>query len=181
MAGKCFEQAKALGVPAKANAHTVALAKAAMSVGKTDEGLKLLQSAVAADHENVKTVALVRGALAAHGLEAKASEIVDGAVEACMELVAKAKKAMREANFKSAKDLVDEALQSAPENTAVLLTATQVYLLSMARMGLDMGLVERAKDFLARLDRLLPGAPRVAEMHKYFRQTLTKGVAGARS
>jgi hypothetical protein len=60
-----------------------------------------------------------------------------------------------------------------PENTGVLLAA-QLHLLWMSQRGWNEEYVKRVRRYLATLDRLIPGNDRVAKMHKFLRDTLTK-------
>ncbi|MFX7883179.1 hypothetical protein ABTK06_19400, partial [Acinetobacter baumannii] len=69
---------------------------------------------------------------------------------------------------------LEEALASMPENTGVLLAAAQLHLLWMSQRGWNEEYVKRVRRYLATLDRLIPGNDRVAKMHKFLRDTLTK-------
>lgn len=173
-AEKAFIAAKSLLGTARADSATLALAKAAFSVGLEAEGAEILSGAVKSDHENKAIVSLARKVLKDTGNEEMAARIVDSAIDQGMAILAQANALMRSARPDESLAKLEEALQSMPENTAVLLAAAQLHLLWMSQKGLNRDYVARVNTYLERLDQLMPGNERVAKMYRFLRETLVK-------
>jgi hypothetical protein len=148
------------------------LAKAAFSVGRDSEGADILSKAVKADHENKAMVSLARRVLTDTGNESMVADIIDNAVTQSLEIVAEAEALMRSARPDESLAKLEEALQSMPENTGMLLAAAQLHLLWMSQKGLNRDYVTRVNGYLAKLDELIPGNERVAKMYRFLRETL---------
>ncbi|HCE08667.1 MAG TPA: response regulator [Oxalobacteraceae bacterium] len=173
-AEKSFVLAKSLSAGARADTATLALAKAAFSIGLDSEGAEILSSAVKADHENSRILSLARKVLKDMGKESLTSGIVDGAVSQVMSVVTEAKALMRNTHFDESLAKLEEALQRMPDNTGVLMAAAQLHLLWMSQKGLNLDYVERVNNYLAKLDVLMPGSERVAKMYRFLRDTLSR-------
>jgi len=173
-AQQAFETAKHAAGGEVSDFATLALAKAAFSMGNDDEGARLIADAIKSDHENKNLQTLVRKVLADTGKNALADELIDGAVKHCMSVIAEANALMRSAKPDESLAKLQEALTSMPENTGVLLAAAQLHLLWMSQRGWNDEYVKRVRRYLATLDRLIPGNERVAKMHRFLRDTLSK-------
>lgn len=173
-AEKAFIAAKELSEGMRADAATLTLAKAAFSIGLDVEGADILSQAVKADHENKSVVALARKVLADTGNEVLASSVIDNAVNDAKSIVAEAEALMRSARPDESLAKLEQALQSMPENTGMLLVAAQLHLLWMSQKGLNREYVARVNGYLSKLDELMPGSERVAKMYRYLRETLVK-------
>jgi len=152
----------------------LALAKAAFSVGKDEEGAQLISQAVKADHENKSLLTMARKVLADSGKAELADDLVGGAIKQCNGVIAEANALMRSAKPDESLAKLEEALQSLPENTAMLMAAAQLYLLWMSQRGVNADYVKRVNGYLTSLDRLIPGNDRVAKMHRFLRDTIAK-------
>jgi tetratricopeptide (TPR) repeat protein len=177
-AEKAFARAKDLSESARGDTNTLALAKAAFSMGREDEGASILSQAIKADHENARIVSLARKVLKDTGHESLAAEIVDKSVTHGMSIVTEANALMRSGRFDDSLAKLEEALQGTPENTGVLLAAAQLHLLWMSQKGMNVAYVERVNGYLAKLDVLMPGNERVAKMYRFLRETLGKVAKG---
>ncbi|HEX7636111.1 MAG TPA: response regulator [Noviherbaspirillum sp.] len=175
-AEKAFIAAKELSEGMRADTATLTLAKAAFSVGLDVEGADILSQAVKADHENKSVIALARKVLADTGNEVLASSVIDNAVNDAKSIVAEAEALMRSARPDESLAKLEQALQSLPENTGMLLATAQLHLLWMSQKGLNREYVARVNGYLTRLDELMPGNERVAKMYRYLRETLVKVV-----
>lgn len=173
-AEKAFIAAKGLAQGVRADTASLSLAKAAFSIGLEAEGADILTQAVKADHENKAVVALARRVLADTGNEAMADQVIERAVSHGMAVIAEAEALMRSARLDESMAKLEEALQSMPENTAMLLAAAQIHLLWMSQKGLQREYVARVNGYLAKLDELMPGSERVAKMYHFLRETLVK-------
>lgn len=169
-----FERAKSLADATRADGTALVLAKAAFSIGRDDEGAEILSKAVRADHENTRLVSLARKVLKDSGKEEMAARVVDNALEQVNAIVAEANALMRKARFDESLQKLEEALQSMPENTGVLLAAAQLHLLWMSQKGLNLDYVARVNNYLAKLDVLMPGNERVLKMYRFMRETLSR-------
>lgn len=158
---------------AKADFGTVALAKAELLTGHEDEGLKLLATAVSADHENLRVKQLIGNVLRDTGREHMMQQVIDAAVSGLNTKVADAKALFRNSQIDEALAAIEAALREYPENTGVLLQAAQMSCLSLRlKKQHNVAVAERVRAYLARLDTLLPGSDRVAQMHRYYRETI---------
>ncbi|MFX5705341.1 hypothetical protein ABTE52_20370, partial [Acinetobacter baumannii] len=79
-AQQAFETARQAAGKEASDTATLALAKAAFSMGKDEEGAKLIAEAVKSDHENKTLQMLARKVLADTGRANLAEELIDGAV-----------------------------------------------------------------------------------------------------
>jgi len=156
------------------DAAALALAKAAFSLGREEEGAELLAKAVMADHENPRLVSLAKKVLRDSGKEELAASIVDQAQKRVEAIVAEAGALMRQARFDESLVRLEEALQSMPDNTGVLLAAAQLHLLWMSQKGINLDYVARVNHYLSRLDVLIPGNERVTKMYRFMRETLSR-------
>ena len=179
-AEQAYATAKEMLDTTRADAAALALAKAAFSLGRDDEGASILSNAIRADHENTRVVSLARKVLKDSGKEDMVADIVDSALDQVAAIVAEANALMRQAQFDESLAKLDEALTGMPENTGVLLAAAQLHLLWMSQKGLNIDYVAKVNSYLAKLDVLMPGNERVAKMYRFMRETLSRaGKKGA--
>lgn len=158
----------------KADFSTVALAKAELMAGREEEGLKLLSGAVSADHENPRVKQLIGKALRDTGREHLMQQVVDAAVSGLNSKVADARSLFRDSRIDEALQAIEAALKEYPENTGVLLQAAQMNCLALRlKKQLNTTMSERVRSYLTRLDTLMPANDRVAQMHRYYRDTMT--------
>lgn len=154
---------------------TLMLAKANMAVGHLDEATEILSAAVRADHDNKKIVGLVRSAIAESELKGKMAQVVDGEIDKTLSMVKHAEALMRQLNHDGAVKCIETALDATPDNTVVLLAASQITLIWLSKQtAFNRGVADKIEAYLSRLDRLLPGSPRIALQHKFFRETVAK-------
>lgn len=173
-AEKAYAAAKSAAKGKPSEMTTLALAKAAFSVGKDEEGAQLISQAVKSDHENKALLILARKVLVDCGKEDMTDTLVDGAVKQCMAIIAEANALMRSAKPDESLAKLEEALHSMPENTGVLMAAAQLHLLWMSQRGIHPEYVKRVQRYLNTLDRLIPGNDRVGKMHKFLRDAVAK-------
>jgi tetratricopeptide (TPR) repeat protein len=173
-AEEAYKLAMELTDTTRGDAASLALAKAAFSVGHDAEGADILSKAVKADHENTRLVSLARKVLKDSGKEELAGTIVDDSLKQVQAIVAEANALMRKAQFDESLAKLDEALQSMPENTGVLLAAAQLHLLWMSQKGLNVDYVAKVNNYLSKLDVLMPGNERVSKMYRFMRETLSR-------
>jgi tetratricopeptide (TPR) repeat protein len=165
---------------AKADFATVALAKAELLGGNEEAGLKLLETAVSADHENPRVKQLITNVLRDTGREHLLQQVVEGAVRGLNTKVADAKSLFRNSQIDEALAAIEAALREYPENTGVLLQAAQMNCMSLRlKKQLNTTVSERVRAYMTRLDNLMPGNDRVAQMHRYYRETLASLKGGA--
>jgi tetratricopeptide (TPR) repeat protein len=173
-AEQAFELARSLNPDARADTAALALAKAAFSLGRDEEGAQILSRAVKADHENSRVVSLARKVLKDSGREHMAAAIVDQALNEVTAILAEANALMRKAQFDESLATLERALAAMPGNTGVLLAAAQLHLLWMSQKGLNLDYVARVDGYLSKLDELMPGNERVAKMYRFLRETLSR-------
>lgn len=152
---------------------TVALARAEIATGQPEAGLARLQRAMAADHENTRFVQIATSAMVRSGHGDKVEAMVLQATQAMKTQIDGARGLLRGGDPQAALVRIEQVLSEAPNNTAVLLEATQIACMSLRlNKRLDDGVLMRARSYLTKLEHLLPGSDRVARMQRYLRDTL---------
>lgn len=159
----------------RADFATVAVAKSLLLAGDEADGLALLGTAIAADHESPLLKALVGRTLADTGHGDKLAGVVDGATAVVVEKVNGARRLFRDGRTEDALAAIVEAAGSHPDNTGVLLQAAQLHCMALRlRKHADAAVTERITRYLARLMQLMPGNERVAQMRRYYADTLNE-------
>lgn len=166
-------QAREVVGKGKADLATVTLAKAELMAGNEDAGLALLGSAISADHENLRVKQMITKALEDTGHADKVNHVIESATASMQGMVADARKLLRDSRIDDAVGMIENAVHEYPENTGVLLQAAQIQCMALRlKKAHDDQRIETIRDYLDRLDKLLPGHDRVNMMRRYFRETL---------
>lgn len=174
VAAKLLLKARETLRKAKADFGTVALAKAELMSGNEAEGLKLMERAISADHENTRVKQMIGKALRDTGHDDKIEQVIEAAAAGLQKRVSDAKKLFRDSKIDEALEAIEAALREYPENTGVLLQAAQMNCLSLRlKRELNDTVVERVRLYLTRLEKLLPASDRVTQMQRYYRETLS--------
>jgi tetratricopeptide (TPR) repeat protein len=172
-AAKTLARARETLRKGKADFATVALAKAELMAGDVDAGLKLLESAVSADHENPKVKQMIGNALRDTGHEDKIEAIVESSAKTLETTVQSARKLLRDSQIDDAVAAIERAVHTYPENTGVLLQAAQINCMALRlKKEHNPDMIERVRLYLVRLDKLMPAHDRVIQMKRYFRETV---------
>ncbi|MDO9198273.1 tetratricopeptide repeat protein [Rhodoferax sp.] len=159
----------------KADFATIALAKAEIMTGNEAAGLKLLESAVSSDHENPRVKQMISKALSDTGHEDKIHQIVESGAAALANSIKDARKLLRDSQIDQAVDAIEAAAREYPENTGVLLQATQINCMALRlKKEHDIAMTERVRMYLSRLEKLMPANDRVIQMKRYFRETVAQ-------
>jgi tetratricopeptide (TPR) repeat protein len=173
-AEKTIQRARETLRKGKADFATIALAKAELMTGHEAEGLKLMETAVSADHENPRIKQLIGNALRDTGHADKIAQVVDSSAAALTTCVQDARKLLRDSQIDAAVAAIETAVQAYPDNTGVLLQAAQINCMALRlNKELDKRIVERVRLYLGRLEQLMPANDRVTMMKRYFRETLS--------
>lgn len=158
----------------KADFATISLAKAELMTGNEEAGLKLMEKAVSADHENPRVKQMIRNALSDTGHEDKLSRVVEAAEAGLMSRVKEAKTLFRDSKIDEALAAIEQAVRDYPENTGVLLQAAQMNCMSLRlKKQANTTVSERVRLYLTRLEKLMPANDRVTQMQRYYRETLS--------
>jgi DNA-binding response OmpR family regulator len=132
------------------------IAKAALTAGMTEAGMKVLDEAVRAAErmssaENASTRALAAKVLADAGMTERATDLTaDRSEEAAKEAEGAVRK-LRSGHFDEAVEMVNAALPKAPEHTGVLTAAVEIYLMTMRLKGVRPDLLAQVRSALVRL------------------------------
>lgn len=171
-AEKTLEKARATLRKGKADFASLALAKAELMAGNEEKGLSILNSVVSADHENGRIKQMVSNALIVTGHGDKVHDVVVGRAAAMEAKVQDARKLLRDSQIDEAVEAIEAAVEAFPENTGVLLQATQINCMALRlKKEYNPAMIERVHQYLVRLDQLMPGNDRVGKMRRYFRET----------
>jgi len=166
------QQAVAAG-PGPGEFATLALARAALATGQQEAGLQLLRGALCADHENSRVLQGVRRAMQDHGQGERLAALVESAVGGLKTRLFEAKRLLRGGKLDEALEAIEAELREFPANTTVLLECAQMICLWLRlNKSLDETRLGQVRAHLARLEELLPGHERVAQMRRYLRETL---------
>ena len=178
-AEKTLKKARETLRKGKADFATVSLAKAELMAGFVGEGMKLLETAVSADHENLRNRQMVGNVLRDTGHEGQIDQVINAAVAILQTRVQSARKLLRDNQIDEAVQAIETAVRDYPENTAVLLQAAQINCMALRlKKEFNSSIIERVRVYLNRLEQLTPASDRVTMMKRYFRETLT-GMASA--
>ncbi len=172
-ARKLLEKARATMQKGRADFASVALAKAELMSGNVEAGLALLSSTVSADHENPRIKQMVANTLRETGHEDKVGNIVEGGTALLESKVQDARKLFRDSKIDEAVRAIEHAVQAYPENTGVLLQATQLNCMALRlKKEHNDEMIDRVQLYLTRLEKLMPANDRVVMMRRYFRETM---------
>ncbi len=145
--------------------------KAALKLGDDILGLKLMTQAVQSSGKERHRIARhVAKSMQDTGRHDQVDDVIDAGQRKILTLVDEAHKQMREAHFEQALVKVNEALAIHDENIEALLAAAQLHLLWLKREGMDEERDERAKQYLATLDKLVPHNEKVMAFYRFYNQ-----------
>lgn len=157
----------------KADFATVAVARAALQTGQVEAGLALLRQSVSADHENSRMQQLICKALTDTGHAEQIEVMVHAATQGLKTRLFEAKRLLRSGQLDEALQAIEAELAEYPDNTTVLLECAQMNCMSLRlKKTADEGRINQVRDYLSRLEKLLPANDRVAQMRRYLRETL---------
>lgn len=171
-AERTLAKARATLRKGKADFASLALAKAELMAGHEENGLSILNAVVSADHENVRIKQMVGNALTNTGHADKIHDVVEGRAAVLDAQVQDARKLLRDSQIDDAVRAIEAAVDMYPENTGVLLQATQINCMALRlKKEYNADMIERVQQYLTRLDQLMPMNDRVGKMRRYFRET----------
>lgn len=172
-ARKLLDKARSTMRSGRADFASVALAKAELMSGNVEAGLELLSSAISADHENPRIKQMVTNTLRETGHEDKVVDIVEGGTALLENKVRDARKLFRDSQIDDAVRAIENAVQTYPENTGVLLQAAQLNCMALRlKKAHNTEMIDRVQLYLTRLEKLMPANDRVVMMRRYFRETM---------
>lgn len=170
-AKKLLERSQRLLTPESGSTAMNALGKAALKVGDPILGLKMLTQAVQSSGEERQRIARhVTKSMKDTGQHDKIEEVIDAGQRRILVLVEEAKKSMHVAQFDAANRKVLDALAIQPDNIEALLAAAQLHLLWLKQEGMNDEVKERAKAYLATLDKLVPHNEKVMGFYRFYNQ-----------
>ena len=156
--------------------------KAALSMGMSEQGLQLLDEAVAAAEqvstaEGASTRALAWKVLVDAGMPERAGElIVDRFAQAEQDAEA-AVRTLRGGGFDEAIAMVNAALPKARDHTGVLTAAVEVYLMTMRVKGVRPDLLAKVQSLLKRLRERGTADPEKLDMMDTYLRKLESAAA----
>ena len=170
-ARKLLERSQRLLTPETSSSAMNVLGKAAFKTGDAILGLKMLTQAVQSSGlERERIERHVTKSMKDTGQQDKIEEVIDAGQKRILVLVDEAKKLMHVAQFAAANKIVLEALAIRADNVEALLVAAQLQLLWLKQEGLDPEVRERAKSYLATLDKLVPHNEKVMGFYRFYNQ-----------
>lgn len=147
------------------------IGKAAFKLGDEILGLKMMTHAVqSSGNERNRVSRHVTKSMIDTGQKDKVADVLDAGQRRILALIDEAQKAMRAAQFDDAFQKIFDALAIHSENIEALLAAAQVHLLWLKQKGMDKKVEERAKGYLATLDRLVPQNEKVMGFYRFYSQ-----------
>lgn len=170
-AKKLLERSQQLLTPESDSSAMNVVGKAAFKMGDPILGLKMLTQAVQSSGEQRERIARhVTKSMQDTGQQDKIDEVIDAGQKRILVLVEEAKKLMHVAQFDAAYRKILEALEIQKDNIEALLIAAQLHLLWLKQEGIDPEVKERAKSYLATLDKLVPHNEKVMGFYRFYDQ-----------
>lgn len=170
-AKRLLERSQNLLTPESNSSALNMVGKAAFKMGDPILGLKMMTQAVqSSGMERERIARHVTKSLKDTGQHDKIEDVIDAGQKRILVLVDEAKKHMHLAQFEEAHRKVLDALAIQPDNIEALLAAAQLHLLWLKQEGLDPGVQERAKQYLATLDKLVPHNEKVMGFYRFYSQ-----------
>ena len=170
-AKRLLERSQRLMTPDSGSSSMNMLGKAAFKVGDAILGLKMLTQAIqSSGMERERIERHVTKSMLDTGQGDKIEEVIDAGQKRILVLVEEAKKAMHVAQFDAAHVKVLEALAIRNDNIEALLVAAQLHLLWLKQEGMNDDVKERAKSYLATLDKLVPHNEKVMGFYRFYNQ-----------
>lgn len=151
----------------------LAMAEAAFEAGDRKLGRELVSAVIASNHEHVGVVGEVRNLLANCGMAAEVESLVNGPIAEITGKVNQARQLLKEGRMAEAIDVVEAVNSRLPSNVEVLLTAAQVHIVAMRRLGTNSANVTRLREYLARVEAIAPENSRYLLMRAAFRDLMT--------
>ena len=174
-AKKLMERSTSLLASRKNSFVMTALGKAALKTGDVMFGLKLLTKAVQTSGKDEKRIARhVKKSMLDTGHHDKVEDVIDGGRKRILVLVEECTRLMRSARFEEAYQKVLEALDIHGENLEALMTAAQLHLLWLKHEGKNREIAERARQYLATLDKLQPNNLKVMNFYRFFNEIMNR-------
>ena len=171
VARRLLERSQRLMTPESGSSAMNLLGKAAFKVGDAILGLKMLTQAIqSSGMERERIQRHVTKSMIDTGQGDKLEEVIDAGQRRILVLVDEAKKAMHVAQFEAANAKVLEALAIRSDNVEALLVAAQLHLLWLKQEGMDADVKDRAKSYLATLDKLVPHNEKVMGFYRFYNQ-----------
>lgn len=172
-AASAAQEALATAGAGKGDFATLALARAALATGQNEAGLELLRGALCADHDNGRMQQLVGRAMLDLGQGEQLEQLIASSVGGLKTRLFEAKRLLRGGKLDEALEAIEAELRDYPDNTNVLLECAQMNCLWLRmNKSLDEVRLGRVREHLGKLEQLLPGHERVAQMRRYLRETL---------
>ena len=170
-AKKLLERSQRLLTPETSSSAMNVLGKAAFKAGDAILGLKMLTQAIQSSGlERERIARHVTKSMKDTGQDDKIEEVIDAGQKRILVLVEEAKKLMHVAQFEAANRKVLEALAIRSDNVEALLVAAQLHLLWLKQEGMNDEVQERAKSYLATLDKLVPHNEKVMGFYRFYDQ-----------
>lgn len=172
-ASKLVERAHRLVTDKTASSALTALGKAAIKTGDLILGLKVMTRAVQSSGADKQRISRhVTKAMLDTGHNDKIADVIDAGHRRILILIDAASRLMRVALFDEAYEKVTAALEIHDENIEALLSAAQLHLLWLKQVGMDTTIAERAKGYLATLDKLVPNNEKVMGFYRFFNELM---------
>jgi tetratricopeptide (TPR) repeat protein len=170
-ANRLLEKSQRLLTPNSDSAAMNLLGKAAFKMGNPILGLKMLTQAVQSSGEERERIERhVTKSMIDTGQNDKIDDVIDAGQKRILVLVNEAKKLMHVAQFEAAYQKVLEALEIQSENIEAFLAVTQLHLLWLKQGGMNPEVQQRARNYLATLDQLLPRNEKVMGFYRFYNQ-----------
>ncbi|ADE11440.1 response regulator [Sideroxydans lithotrophicus] len=170
-AKRLLERSQRLLTAESSSSAMNSLGKAAFKTGDSVLGLKMLTQAVQSSGlERERIARHVTKSMIDTGQHDKVDEVIDAGQRRVLALVEEARKAMHVAQFDAAYRKVLDALAIQSDNIEALFAAAQLHLLWLKQGGMDADVQERAKSYLAILDKLVPHNEKVMSFYRFYDQ-----------
>jgi len=152
----------------------VDLAKACLEVGEKESGLELIKEVIRNNHEDEELLQKVQTICNEANMSAEGSRLINSTRKEIIQINNQGVKLVEEGKLSEAMECFEQAARSLPGNKIILANTAQTLLMFMKKTGKDPTLLLRAKDYLARLQKIDPNykkIPVLLEMHEGLSRT----------
>lgn len=154
---------------------TLELARCASELGQTEQAEALLARVVRDNHGDPRLLADVGLAIEQSGLAINPEEFIASARHEVVELNNTGVKLAQSGKLDEAVQLFREAAEKMPANRVVSLNAVRILVMQMQKQGKSDALVEEARGYLKRVERVDPDSPELNKVRKSFLNLVNGG------
>lgn len=151
------------------------LANACFASGDEAAAMTIIKAVAEDQHENDAVANRIRTVFAVAGRAAQAEAFLESTRSDMIKLNNEAVSLARSGEIDKAITMLEEAAGRMPNNAQISINAALSLLLLIQRNGMDVAILDRAKNYLDQALRVNPGHPRLPEVASFYRKLAPEG------